>query len=170
MSLVDYRTFRNNGRRGGRSRIGALTVEAALVIPVFVLLLLGIIIGGIGVFQYQQTACLAREGSRWTSVRGADYQKDTDLPSPTKADIWAQAILPLAVNLDPSQLTITVVWVNQATNQAIDWDAAPKDVRSLTPLGEYVTNTVRVTITYPWNTGLFGTVTLSSVSEWPMSF
>jgi Flp pilus assembly protein TadG len=170
MKLINHHARGGITRRPRRSRSGALAVECAFVIPVFVLLLLGIIIGGFGVFQYQQTACLAREAARWTSVRGADYQKDTDLPSPAKSDIWAQAVVPFAVDMDTAQLTMKVEWIDKVSNQVIDWDAAPKDVRSLTPLGEYVTNTVRVTITYPWNTGLFGNVTLSSVCEWPMAF
>jgi Flp pilus assembly protein TadG len=160
-----HHAARGKGRRRHRNRISAAAVEAAFVIPVFVLLLLGIIFGGIGIFRYQQTSCLAREAARWTSVRGADYQRDTDLPLPTTNDIWAQAVLPLAVDMDPSQLTMKVEWIDKASNQVFDWNAAPKDVWSLTPLGEYVTNTVRVTISYQWTTSLFGNLILSSVSE-----
>jgi hypothetical protein len=138
--------------------------------PVFLLLLLGIVVGGIGIFHFQQTACLSREAARWISVRCADYEKDTDLASPTKDDIWAQVIVPLAVSMDTTQLSMKVEWIDKANNLVVDWDSAPKDVRSLTPLGEYVTNTVRVSIRYQWNTGLFGTRTLSSVCEWPIAF
>src|SRR5206468_1516533 len=54
--------------------------------------------------------------------------------------------------------------------QATLWDQASKDVLSMTTLGEYVTNTVRVTITYQWSPGgPVGTITLSSVCEIPLS-
>jgi Flp pilus assembly protein TadG len=155
---------------GAGSRTGALTLEAALVFPVFVLLQVAIILGGTGIFRYQQTACLAREAAHWASVRGGDYERDTEQTSPTKADIWTQAIVPCLMDIDASQLTLKVEWIDKANNQVVDWDAAPKDVRSLTALGEYVTNSVRVTVTFQWTTGLFGNRALSSVSEWPMSF
>jgi hypothetical protein len=120
--------------------------------------------------RYQQTACLAREAARWTSVRGGDYERDTNLVSPTKADIWTQAVVPFLMDLDATQLSMKVEWIDKAANQVLDWDDAPKDVRSLNALGEYVTNAVRVTVTIQWNTGLLGSRTLSSVCEWPMSF
>src|SRR5262245_37729382 len=57
-------------------RRGAVLVESAVVFPVFMILLLGLIVGGMGIFRYQQVAWLAREGARYASVRGADYKKE----------------------------------------------------------------------------------------------
>ena len=46
-------------------RRAALAVETAIVLPVMVFLLLMLIVGGIGVFRYQQVACLARDEESW---------------------------------------------------------------------------------------------------------
>ena len=153
-----------------QSRPASATVEAAIVFPIMLTLLLTLIVGGIGVFRYQQVALLGQEASRWASVRGADYHKDTNQTCPTEDQICQQAVLPMAVGMDASQLTVQTQWVNQGNATVQDWDAAPKDVKSLTASGEYVTNTVRVTITYNWIPGiLVGPWTLTSVSETPMS-
>jgi Flp pilus assembly protein TadG len=153
-----------------RRRRGTQAVEAAVVLPVMLLLLLGLIVGGMGVFRYQQVAWLAQEAARWTCVRGGDYQKDTNANSPTQDQVLQQAVLPLATGMDTSQLALKVQWIDQGTNTIQDWDSAPKDIKSLNGAGEYVTNTLRTTITYNWSPGLFlGTVTLTSVCEVPMS-
>jgi Flp pilus assembly protein TadG len=157
-------------RSQSRRRPAAQAVEAAIVFPVLLLLLIALIVGGMGVFHYQQAACLAQEAARWASVRGGDYQKDTDQASPTRDQIFQQAVLPLAVSLDPSQLSLQVQWVNQATGAVQDWDGSPKDVKSLTAQGEYVTNSVRATVTWTWSPGvLIGPVTITSVCEAPMA-
>jgi len=152
-------------------RRGAVVVETALVIPVLLVLMIGLIVCGFGVFRYQQVAGLAREGARWASVRGGDYQKDAAQSPPTEQQIAAQAVIPFAVGMDPSNLTVQVQWVDRGSGTVWDWDAAPKDVRSITATGEYVTNTVRVTVTYQWTPGAFwNPMALQSVTEMPMSY
>jgi hypothetical protein len=134
-------------------------------------LLLFLIVGGMLVFRYQQVACQAREASRWACVRGGDYQKDLDQASPTQQQILEQSVLPLAVGMDPNSLSIQVQWIDRGNNIIQDWDGAPKDVKSVTPLGEYVSNAVRVTVTYVYSPGiLMGSVSLQSVSELPMAY
>lgn len=153
----------------GTNRRGAMALEAALVFPVLLALLLGVIVGGIAVFHHQQVACLAQEAARYACTRGGDYQKDSDNPSPTLAEIRDQVVLPLAVSIDPDQLSVHIQWIDHGSNQAYDWDNATKDVRATTPQGEYVNNAVRVTVTYAYSAGvLFGPVTLTSVAEVPM--
>ena len=154
------------------SRHGAITVEAAVVFPVFVVFLLGLIVGGMGVFCYQQVACQACEAARWASVRGGDYQRATDLPSPTQQQIFEQAVAPFMAGMDPAQIAIQVVWVDQGTGTAYPWDSAAKDVLSINGQGEYVTNTVCVTINYQWTPNILGigSISLSSICEIPMSF
>ncbi len=150
-------------------RAGAHALESALVLPPLVFLLVGLIVGGMAVFHYQQTAFLAQEAARWACVRGEDYQEDTDQASPTEQQILQQVVLPKAVGMDASQLNLQVQWIDQATATAQDWDAAPKRVRSVTPQGTYVTNTVRVSVTYTWSPGLLaGPLTLSSTCTLPM--
>src|SRR5580700_6885673 len=160
-------------RRGDTrlQRSGAHAVEAAIVLPVMLFLLLGLLLGGMGVFHYQQVACQAREAARYACVRGADFHRDTRQQSPSQDAIFQQAVVPCAVSMDTSQLSVSVQWIDESTGTAYDWDTASKNVKSLTALGEYVTNRVRVTVTYVWSPGIFiSPITITSVSELPMSF
>jgi len=56
-------------------------VECAIVYPLTFLLLLGILVGAIAVFRYQEVASLARQGARYASTHGAQFRKDTGLSS-----------------------------------------------------------------------------------------
>src|SRR4051794_553938 len=92
-------------------RHGAVLVEAAIVFPVAMLLLLGLVVGGMGIFRYQQVAWLAREGARYASVRGTDYAKDVSgAKAATEQDVHNNAVLPNATALDPNSLTTKVNW------------------------------------------------------------
>lgn len=64
------------GRPFGNRR-GGTALECALVYPVALLLLLGTIVIGLGIFQYQQLQALAREGARYASVHGPAYKAAT---------------------------------------------------------------------------------------------
>jgi Flp pilus assembly protein TadG len=153
-------------------RRGAVAVEAAVVYPLLFLLLFGLIVGGLGVFRYQQVAFQAREAARWACVRGSSYRKETGQSSPTAADIREQVVLPLAPGMDPAQVGVQVEWVDGVTGQASDWDQSSKAPTGLTPAGDPVANRVRVTVTYQWFPEFFlsGPIYLKSVSEIPMSF
>jgi Flp pilus assembly protein TadG len=154
-----------------RRRCGAVAVETAIVFPVLVFLLVLLIVGGMSVFRYQQTACLAREAARWASVHGSGWQQDTGQTSQTVADIRKNAVLPLAVGMDTQNLSVRVQWVNGATGQVVEWDSSSKAPTSQSSGGNTVANTVRVTVTYQWAPGLLiGSQNLQSVSEVPMSF
>ena len=91
-------------------RPGATVVESALVLPAFFLFTLGLVIGALGVFRYQEVAALAREATRYASVRGAAYAQATGKPAATPTDVYKNAIEPGAISLDPSQLTYKVTW------------------------------------------------------------
>jgi Flp pilus assembly protein TadG len=147
-------------------------VESALVYPVVVLLLFGLIVGGLGVFRYQLVACQAREAARWASVRGANWQKSTGTSSPTTSEIVQQVVLPLTAGMDPKKLTVQVQWIDQTTGTAYDWDGASKAPTGTTSTGDTVANRVRVTVTYQWFPEVFltGPLNLKSVSEIPMAF
>ena len=159
--------------RYGRSRRrGAVVVESAVVYPLLFLLLFGLIVGGLGVFRYQQVACQAREAARWASVRGSNWAKQTGNTSPTAAQIAQQAVAPLTAGMDPTKLTVQVQLVNLVAGTVTDWDPATKAVVTLNNAGASVTNRVRVTVTYRWSPEFFfvGSLNLKSVSEIPMAF
>lgn len=59
-----------------RRRKAATVVECAAVYPLTFFILLGLVIGAMGVFRYQEMAGLAREACRYGSVHGAQYRKD----------------------------------------------------------------------------------------------
>jgi hypothetical protein len=63
-------------RRQNRSR-GQTLVELALVLPLFTLLLSGILIFGVGVFYQQQLNNAAREAARYASIHSATSQCPT---------------------------------------------------------------------------------------------
>jgi Flp pilus assembly protein TadG len=152
-----------------RRRRGATTVETAVVLPVFLLFVLGILIGGISVFRHQQVAWLAREATRYASVRAGEYEGEFGRAVTTQELVDA-AVTPYAVGLEPARLTVTVEFRDRATDSLTPWDAATKDVRSVSASGEYVSNAVRVTVTYDGVPGAFGgTFRVSSVSEMPLS-
>jgi Flp pilus assembly protein TadG len=135
--------------RNPRRRRGTHLMECAVVFPVTFLLLLGLIIGALGVFRYQEVASLAREGARYASVRGYEYQLVTSKPAATPDDVYNNVISPRAVILDPSRLSSTVTW-NPDNKQG---------------------STVTVTVTYQWVPEAFlGGLTLSSTSTTPISY
>jgi len=129
-----------------RGRQAAAAVEVAIVAPLTFLLIIGLIVGGFGVFRYQQIASLAREGARWASVRGQHYQRLQKKKAPTAEDVYQSAILPRAVSLDESRLKYSVNWNSD---------------RSL----------VTVELTYAWlPEGVLIPVTFRAVSEMPVTY
>ena len=141
-------------------RRGASLVEFAIVCPITLLLLFTIIVGGLGVYRYQQVAALAREGARWASVHGTQYAKDKELPAATSADI-AGNIEASSIALKPELLTCTVSW--NSSNQPLTTSTNYED-----PFG----NTVTVTVTYQWFPEVFlaGPITLTSSSTAQMLY
>jgi Flp pilus assembly protein TadG len=96
-------------RRTRSDRSGVTTVEFAVVAPVVFLFIIGLIIGAMGVFRYQQTAWLAREGARFAAVRGSKYEITTGNPAATEADIQ-DFVAKKAASLDLARLTTQVSW------------------------------------------------------------
>jgi Flp pilus assembly protein TadG len=140
-----------------KSRHAASLVEYAVIAPLMLLVILGLVIGALGVFRYQEVAALARESSRWASVHGAQYANDTGNPAATPKDVFVNVIAVRSVGLDQSKLGYSVTW---NTDNGL--------YHSTTVNGNPMTvaNTVKVTITYNWiSEGYFGGVTLTSTSE-----
>jgi Flp pilus assembly protein TadG len=146
-----------------RQPSGVTMVESTIVLSTLLTLLIGFIVGGVGIFRYQQVAACAREGARWASVHGYQYQKETGKPAATPTDVYNNAILPMAVGLDAGQLSYTVAW----TNNNAPYSANPTS----NPPGQPLNNTVSVTVSYNWiPEAYFPSVTLTSTSVMPMSY
>ena len=132
-------------------RRGVQAVEAAIVLPVVMMLTLGTCSTAMGVYYYQLVATLAREGARWASVHGTQYAADTGNPAATPADIYNNSILPMAVGLNLNNL-----------NYAVAWNTTKSPYN----------NSVSVTVTYQWTPDLYitGPLNLTSTSVMPMSY
>jgi Flp pilus assembly protein TadG len=144
--------------RNPHRRSAATAVEMAVIAPAFLLLIFILVIGGLGMFRYNQVAHLAREGARYASVHGRDWANETRNPAATPQTIYEQAILPNAIGLDRTQLSYSVVW---------DRSNAPK--QSVPPSTAPVRNYVYVTVSYQWlPDNIFGGGTLTSTSKMPM--
>jgi Flp pilus assembly protein TadG len=142
-------------------RRGTTTIEFAITCPIAFFLIFAIIVGGLGVFRYQQVASAAREGARWASVHGGQYAEETGRPAATANDIYINAILPAALALDQSHLTYSVAW-NQ-NNMPLYVDTQYEK-----PTG----NTVTVTVTYQWFPEMYlvGPYALTSTSTAQMLY
>jgi Flp pilus assembly protein TadG len=141
-------------------RRGAAILESAIVYPLTLLFLIGLAVGGIGMFRYQQVASLAREGARYASVRGGQYAEDTGHPAATADDVYQKVVLAKAAGLDPTQLDCSVTW---------NPDNWPSHVTSST--GSAAGSTISVTVTYHWVPEAYlGGITLKSTAVLPMSY
>jgi Flp pilus assembly protein TadG len=153
-------------------RAGAILVESALVYPILFVVVFGVIMLGFGVFRYQQVAHAAREGARWASVHGAQYAKERGVAAATPDTIYTNAILPQMGGADPAGLGYSVTWYTDAAGNPDKRPSRPytyTDSSNTQRVGT-VTNYVTVTVTYNWNTVLFGVVPVSATSVTPISY
>jgi len=144
-----------------RRRRGFAATESIVVLPTLFFLIFATVVGGYGIFRYQQIAMLAREGARYASVHGGQYQQETGNSAATAQDVYNNAIVPYATSLDLKQLTYSVSWNANNMPYTVSNDYE-------TPTG----NTVTVTVRYNWfpEVYLVGPITLSSTSTVPMSY
>jgi Flp pilus assembly protein TadG len=151
-----------HSRARGRPRRGVALVESAFVYPIVFFFVLGLVVGAMGIFRYQEVATLARETARYASVHGTLYARDAGTTPPTAADIYNAVVVNEAVGLDLSKLTYSITWnVSNAPYQSVVVNG------NITP----AQNTVSVTITYQWVPEAFlGGITLSSTSVMPMTY
>lgn len=140
--------MKSHGDRRSR-RKGAAIIECAVVYPVAMLMIMGVVIAGFGVFRHEQLASLAREGARWASVQGAQYQEEQEKPAPTSQDLKAY-LLSKAVGLDPNALSC-------------DLSYSSSDLEKL--------GVATVRLTYTWRPeGYFKPVVMSSTSRMAVTY
>lgn len=133
----------------GRRR-GATLLEYAVALPILLMLTLGMVSLGQGASQSQMIAMLAREGARYASVRGADYQAATGKSATTQADVVAGGITPRVAGFPAGSLTTAVAW--SSPDQAVG-------------------STVTVTVSYSYPSAAYlGTVPMSSTAVMTISY
>lgn len=95
-----------------KRRRGLTVVESAMVYPLAGGIMLGLVIGAMGVFRFQEMAALAREASRYASVHGAQYRKDAGLVTGTASSgssLTTATVLGTASPYDVSPWTL-ILW------------------------------------------------------------
>ena len=159
--------------RRKKARPGTVLAEAAFIYPVLFLLVLAIILLGLSVFRYQQVAHVSREASRWASVHGEQYAKENNTTAATPQDVYTNVIVPHAAGMQAECITYSVTWNTDANGNPIKTPTRIVQVvdpaTGLTKVVS-VSNTVTVTVTYTWNTGLFGTIPVASTSVNTISY
>ena len=152
-------------------RSAATAVEFAIVAGITFFLIFALVIGGMGIFRYQEVAHLAREGSRYASVHGGQYHLDgidtqTGVPQVVASSDLVPIIQGKSVALDPTLLSVSVSYSVPGytpPNMPFYDDTDP----NLIPPGQIaLLNYVTVTVTYQWTPVLYltGPITLTSTS------
>jgi hypothetical protein len=143
-----------------RRRTASTLAESAIAHAVVVLLTVMVVVVALGVFAYQMVGELAREGARWASVHGGQYAVDTGNAVATQSTIQSTAVIPKAVGLDASQLSVS----------SASWDD-PAEMPIYLRNGAVTRNYVSVTVQYNWvPAAYFSSMTLSSTSTMPMQY
>jgi Flp pilus assembly protein TadG len=137
-------------RRNVKSRRrGVSAVECAAVYPIAIMLLMGTIVMGVGIFDYQQLQFLAREGARYASVHGPTYASETGEPMASTSTVLSD-VQALAVGLEGLDCT------------AVTYSATTLPC------------TVSVTLTYTWTPGTnlfnFSSMTWTVTSTMPVTY
>jgi hypothetical protein len=80
----------------------------AIIAPLAFLLVIGLIVGCVGIFRYNQVAALAHEGARWAAVHGRNYERINGRKPITSEEIYSNVIQPRATGIDLGRLTCTM--------------------------------------------------------------
>jgi Flp pilus assembly protein TadG len=173
-----------------RPRHGTTLVECAIIYPTVFVLVLGMVVGGMAVYRYQEVAALARTAARYASTHGAQYRKDTNegtgtagtsagtsngilwyQASPTSAagsdtswtgDIYDNAIRPNLTAVNPQYLTVQVGWPPVVSPSLIVVQNTPDNWP-----GSRVTVTVTYQLFPEWF--LVGPINLTSTATAPIT-
>ncbi|WP_165250977.1 TadE family protein [Paludisphaera soli] len=117
--------IRRDRQGRGRLRRGVVLVEAAIVYPVFLMLILGTIVMGLGIFRYHQVTYVACESARWASVRGPAYRAETNQAAPTTADVLTYARGKL-VGMDSNALTGSLTMSTTSATVTLQYQWVPE--------------------------------------------
>lgn len=93
--------------QGGSRERGASLVEFALLLPVFTMLIFGMITAGLALNEKQQMTHATREGARYAATVPPDQDVDLDGDgTPNEAgETWAQAVRDLIIERSTGTLT-----------------------------------------------------------------
>ena len=132
--------------------VGQALVEFALVFPIFVLLLLGVIVLGLGVFYQQQLTNATREAARYASIHSATAQCPTvstldpvqNVPTsyyrcdrPSSWPLMTKAARSAAWGLDTGAIDIAACWSGWVTQPPASGSAPAAGSYDAPPPGTY---------------------------------
>jgi Flp pilus assembly protein TadG len=114
-----------------RRQRGATLVESSLVSVITLLLLLGTISAGLGVFRFQQLNWLAREGAQWAAVHGEKYRKDNNnAAAPTSQDVLDKVVNPKLVGMTKGSVTCTLTMTDNKAAVTLKYTWVPESFLS----------------------------------------
>jgi TadE-like protein len=124
-------------------RSASHTVECALVFPILFFFIMGIFVGAMGIFRYQQVCYLAREVACYASTHAGQYQQENaqaitagTLPNVNEAYLKTNIIAANAANLDPASLSVSINLNTSSGN--FDWDNTAPPQTAITTVGPTV--------------------------------
>ncbi len=159
--------------RAKRHNRGQALVELALILPLFLMILFGIIILGIGLFYQQQVTNAAREAARYAAIHTVTGQASVvghldpdsidgegDLGTYAPPDTYVRYFTPdnrwqvggegmtpharqRIFGFNAQRLQVAACWSGYRNNQTGSFDAPPP--------GQYTINSVDVTIDSTWD-------------------
>jgi Flp pilus assembly protein TadG len=98
-----------NRRSSGPSSLGQTMVEFALVFPIFIVLLIGLVEGGRYVFYAESLNHAVREGARYAIIHGGNSSAPTGPPHDPSGAAVQQAVRDAAVGFsDPAAIQFPV--------------------------------------------------------------
>jgi Flp pilus assembly protein TadG len=99
----------------GKRRSGATVIEMAIVGPVALIFILGIMDIGLAIFAYNNITEATREGGRYAQIHGAKYGANATTPpasGPTANDAYVEQVVRSFASVDSTKLTVTSSWPN----------------------------------------------------------
>src|ERR1043165_6073200 len=135
-------------------RSGIATVEFAVTSAVTLLLIIGLMVGGLGVYRYQEVAHLAREGARYASTHGGQYKLDgkdtsTGVAAVASSDDLRTYLVTKTTLLSSQNLQVTAAWSAAGQFTPANMPSYSDTDPTLVPPGQKVIyNYVTVTVTY----------------------
>lgn len=99
-------------------RGGFVAIEAAVVYPTFLALVVGGVVLGLGIFRRQEVAHLARESARWAALQ--------DPAMRTPEQIRANVLAPKAVGVNPAAMTVATTSTAESTSVTIEYAWTPE--------------------------------------------
>lgn len=108
-----------------RRQRGSAMIEAALIFPVLITMVFGLVQFGQYLLAYNFVAYAAREATRYASVHGKDSAK------PATAESIEQYVRNLAMGVDPARVRVTSAWTpDHAAGATLRVEVAVGDVKA----------------------------------------